>query len=98
MRGRSINASVIFIDEAQNLEIKDFLTCITRMGKFSKVIIAGDTRQSDIKHSGFLQVYNLFDNPESLDNGIVTFKFGIEDIMRDPSLQFIIKKFEALSS
>ncbi len=98
MRGRSLNASFIFVDEGQNLEVKDFLTCITRMGKFSKVVIAGDTRQSDIRHSGFSQVYNLFDNEESRENGIVTFKFGPEDIMRDESLKFIIKKFETLGT
>ncbi|NBW19228.1 MAG: hypothetical protein EBR82_65760 [Caulobacteraceae bacterium] len=68
----------------------------TRMGRFSKLILIGDIRQSDIKNSGFEKIYNLFDDKKSLDKGIMTFKFGTDDIMRNDILAYIIEKFEQL--
>jgi len=96
LRGLSINASYIICDEAQNLSIHDLLLITTRMGKFSKLILIGDIRQSDIKNSGFEKIYNLFDDKKSLDKGIVTFKFGTDDIMRNDILAYIIERFEEI--
>ncbi|NBP02887.1 MAG: hypothetical protein EBU90_22780 [Proteobacteria bacterium] len=96
LRGLSINASYIICDEAQNLSIHDLLLITTRMGKFSKLILIGDIRQSDIKNSGFERVYNLFDDAKSSEKGIIAFKFGSEDIMRNNILSYIIEKFELL--
>ena len=96
LRGLSINASYIICDEAQNLSVNDLLLIKTRMGKFSKLILIGDIRQSDIKNSGFEKIYNLFDDKISREKGIHTFKFGTEDIMRNDILAYIIEKFEEL--
>lgn len=96
LRGLSINASYIICDEAQNLSTHDLLLITTRMGRFSKLILIGDVRQSDIKNSGFERTYNLFDDQKSLEKGILTFKFGSEDIMRNDILGYIIEKFELL--
>lgn len=96
IRGASYNATYILIDEAQSLTKKDFLLSMTRLGKFSKMIFMGDIRQSDIKNSGFDTVHNLFDNEESKEQGIVTFKFGKEDIVREKVISFILDKFEEL--
>jgi len=96
LRGLSINASYIICDEAQNLSIHDLLLITTRMGRFSKLILIGDIRQSDIKNSGFEKIYNLFDDKKSSDKGIMTFKFGTDDIMRNDILAYIIEKFETL--
>jgi phosphate starvation-inducible protein PhoH len=98
LRGLSINASYIICDEAQNLSIHDLLLITTRMGKFSKLIFIGDIRQSDIKNSGFDKIYNLFDDKKSFDKGIITFKFGTNDIMRNDILAYIIERFEELDS
>jgi phosphate starvation-inducible PhoH-like protein len=98
LRGLSINASYIICDEAQNLSIHDLLLITTRMGRFSKLILIGDIRQSDIKNSGFENIYNLFDDKKSKDKGIYTFKFGTDDIMRNDILGYIIEKFEELSA
>jgi phosphate starvation-inducible PhoH-like protein len=96
LRGLSINASYIICDEAQNLSIHDLLLITTRMGRFSKLILIGDIRQSDIKNSGFEKIYDLFDDKKSSDKGIMTFKFGTDDIMRNDILAYIIEKFEEL--
>ena len=96
LRGLSINASYIICDEAQNLSIHDLLLITTRMGRFSKLILIGDIRQSDIKNSGFEKIYNLFSDKKSFYKGIITFKFGTDDIMRNDVLAYIIEKFEEL--
>lgn len=67
------------------------------MGKFSKLVMTGDTRQVDTKTSGFERVYNLFDNESSANQGIRTFKFSKEDIVREPMIGFILDQFEILA-
>lgn len=94
LRGLSINASYILGDECQNFSVKELLTLSTRVGKYSKLILIGDTRQSDIKDSGFAKVFDLFSDEDSKKHGIATFSFGIEDIMRSEVVKFIVKKFE----
>ena len=99
LRGLSINASYVISDEVQNFLRQDFLLAMTRIGLFSKLIMTGDTRQSDLPNSrqgDFERVYNLFDNEESKQNGIFTFSFGKEDIVRAPFIGFVLDKFEIL--
>lgn len=47
VRGRTYNDTLIIIDEAQNLTPMEAKTLITRMGKNSKIILAGDIQQID---------------------------------------------------
>lgn len=96
MRGMSINCAYIIADECQNFTAKELLTLMTRVGKRSKLILTGDIRQSDIRDSGFSNVYSAFDNEESQSHGIFTFKFGLEDIMRSEVVKYIVKKFETI--
>jgi phosphate starvation-inducible protein PhoH len=93
LRGLNWNAKVIIADEAQNLTHKELLTLITRTGEFSKVFILGDPDQSDINgKSGFLKMMTIFDDVESKENGIHTFKLTEDDIVRSGLVQYIIKK------
>jgi len=94
MRGRTFNASYVICDEAQNLSVEDLLLVMTRLGKFSKMIITGDIMQPDIKNSAFQKVASLFDDEASKEKGIHNFTFGKEDIFRNEILSFIIEKFE----
>lgn len=96
MRGASLNTSYIIVEESQNLKIQDLLLIMTRLGRFSKLICIGDTKQSDIRNSGFQTVYSLFDDDESKKRGIHTFEFTKQDIVRNEILSFIIEKFENL--
>ncbi len=48
-RGRTFIDTYCIIDEAQNLTIHEIKTIITRIGKGSKLIMIGDTDQSDLK-------------------------------------------------
>lgn len=47
-RGVSWNDSFIIVDEAQNCTRQQLVLCLTRLGKGSKIVFAGDTMQSDL--------------------------------------------------
>lgn len=95
LRGLNWNARCIVADESQNMTHKELVTLVTRIGEFSKVFILGDPDQSDINgKSGFLKMMNSFDDNESRENGIHTFKFDEEDIVRSALVRFIIKKLK----
>lgn len=95
LRGLNWNAKCIIADECQNLTKKELITLITRVGEFSKLYICGDPEQSDINgKSGFTQIMNLFDDEDSKNNGIHTFKFDEEDVVRSGLVKFILKKLK----
>jgi len=94
LRGASINAKVVIIDEAQNLNRKELITALTRIGKFSKFIVLGDEFQSDIKDSGFMKMFDLFNDQSSKEQGIYSFAFTKDDIVRSGVLKFIVEKIE----
>ena len=97
LRGLNWNAKCIIADEAQNMTQKEIITLITRTGEFSKVFIIGDPEQTDIGNkSGFTKIVNVFDDAESRENGIFTFKFTEEDIVRSGLVKYIIKKIKNL--
>jgi phosphate starvation-inducible PhoH-like protein len=95
-KGRTHNATGVILDEAEDLTVQELELIMGRLGKFSKLFIIGDTRQSNIKNGGFKKVFDLFDDDESLKNGIATFTFASEDCMRNEILKFILEKFEKL--
>ena len=97
LRGLNWNAKVVLLDEAQNVSNKELVTFITRMGEFSKVFILGDPSQNDINgKSGFVNVMNVFNNEESRQNGIFTFEFTEDDIVRSALVKFIVKKLKEI--
>ena len=48
MRGRTLNNSFIILDEAQNTSIIQMKMLLTRLGRNSKMVIAGDVTQIDL--------------------------------------------------
>lgn len=97
LRGLNWNAKCIIADEAQNMTQKELITLITRTGEFSKVFVIGDPDQTDIgAKSGFSKIFNLFDDEDSRNNGVFTFKFDEDDIVRSGLVKYIIKKIKNL--
>lgn len=95
LRGASLNAQVILVDEAQNLDTKELITVLTRLGQYSKLIIVGDPGQSDINgRSGFVPLFKLFDDAESRAEGIHCQSLTKADIVRSGVLRFIVDKLE----
>lgn len=94
LRGASWNDKIIVADEAQNFSYKELVTLITRIGENSKMFICGDFMQSDIKSSGFKQMFDLFTGEDCEQNGIYTVQFDNNDIFRSGILKFIIQKLQ----
>lgn len=97
-RGLHLAAKFICSDESQNMSKRELKTLMTRMGQFSKTIICGDPEQSDLPYgkSGFIDVYNLFNNEESRENGIFCVEFTEEDIVRSELCKYIITQFKKI--
>jgi predicted ribonuclease YlaK len=96
LRGSNFAAKYLILDEFQNCTFGEIVTTITRVAEKSKLIMLADPRQADIRDSGFNDIYNLFDDQESRDNGIFTFEFTKEDIVRSEFVKFIMTKLESL--
>ena len=97
LRGASYNAKAVIVDEAQNGTFSELLTCLTRIGKFTKYFVLGDPMQTDLKHketSGFVPMFGIFNSEQARDQGIYCVEFGKEDIMRSEILKFIIDQVE----
>ena len=94
IRGANWNDVTVIIDEAQNFSYYELLTTLTRIGENSKIIICGDVMQSDIKNSGFTKIFNIFDDEESIENGVVCKSFTTDDIKRSEIVRFIVSKLE----
>ena len=61
MRGRTFLDSLVIVDEAQNVTHEQMEMIVTRLGLRSKMIICGDSNQTDLKKksdSGFKFLYN----------------------------------------
>ena len=95
LRGASWRNEIVIADESQNFTFKELTTLMTRLGEGSKLIICGDPMQSDINgKSGFADMYSLFNDNESKEQGIHTFYFGAEDIKRSEILKYVINKIQ----
>lgn len=96
LRGTSYNAYGIIIDEMGCMTKEDILLSLSRVGKFSYVFGIGDSWQVDVKNSGFQKIYETFDDEESKENKIFTFKLQDEmDVMRSDFLKFVMKKVKS---
>ena len=93
VRGLTFKNSVVIVDEAQNLTFSELTTILTRFGENSKMIVVGDSRQSDINgKSGFSHMYDIFNDDQSEQEGIYCFKFTEADIMRSEILKYIVSR------
>jgi len=93
MRGRTFKDAFIILDEAQNLDIKQLMTFITRMGENSKVVIIGDSNQNDINNR-FVALDFFIDHILGKDENIFNFRFERADIVRHPLLIKIVDNYE----
>jgi phosphate starvation-inducible PhoH-like protein len=66
MRGRTLNESIIILDEAQNTTGPQMLMFLTRLGHGSKMIITGDDSQVDL--------------PENVTSGLIDAQVKLRDV------------------
>ncbi len=97
-RGRSIDNSIILIDEAQNISMDNIRTLMTRIGDNSKMVIMGDVRQKDIKNkkdSSLEIVLEKFKGVEGF--GCVELR-DPEDVVRNPIIKVVEQVFDDMES
>ena len=81
----------MILDEAQNCTIDQIKMFITRMGKNSKVLINGDTNQTDLRgHSGLTYVINKLSNIK----GVGISRLHYEDIQRNGIIGDVLNALE----
>lgn len=82
MRGRTFKDSIIILDEGQNAKPGQLKMLMTRIGQNSKIVITGDTEQTDQRKSdnGLLDLVNRLEKrPVS---GITACEFEVKDVQR----------------
>ena len=79
MRGVTFDNCVVILDEAQNTTPEQVKMFLTRIGKNCKVIITGDTAQSDLRQQNGLTC--AVDKLRHLD-GVSVVEFTLDDIVR----------------
>ena len=93
MRGRTLEKSYIILDEAQNTSSMQMKMFLTRLGKNSKMVIAGDSTQVDLprgEKSGLKEILNIM--PRIDEIGKVLFKK--DDITRHSLVTKIVEAYE----
>jgi phosphate starvation-inducible PhoH-like protein len=94
MRGMNIDNSILIFEEAQNSTPSQMKLLLTRIGYNSKFFISGDLEQTDrykdIKQSGLYDAIQKFQNM----NDVVVFNFETKDIVRNPLISKILKRYE----
>jgi len=92
MRGRTLNESVIILDEAQNTTASQMLMFLTRMGHGSKVIVTGDDSQVDLPDgtpSGLVDAIARLRGVKSL----MAIRLDRDDIVRHRLVQTIVAAY-----
>ena len=93
MRGRTLDNSMIILDEAQNTTSNQMKMFITRLGFNSKMVITGDITQIDLQRksdSGLIEATRLLQGIP----GVSFLHFTKYDVMRHPIVSKIIARYE----
>jgi phosphate starvation-inducible PhoH-like protein len=93
MRGRTLNDSLVILDEAQNTTGEQMKMFLTRMGFNSKAVITGDITQIDLpesRRSGLLTAIEVLRGVP----GISFVYFNEKDVVRHHLVQRIIRAYE----
>lgn len=98
IRGKTIDNSIVVIEEVQNMSPEQVKTILTRIGENSKYILSGDLDQSDryknVKQSGLYDAMNRHKNIEEIG----FFEFQKEDIVRNPIICKILKNYDTIEN
>ena len=94
IRGWNIDNTILIFEEAQNSTPNQMKLLLTRIGFNSKFFISGDLEQTD-RYKDKRQT-GLWDAIEKFKdmNDIGVFEFNQDDIVRNPLITQILKKYE----
>jgi len=98
IRGMTLDNCVILVDEAQNLNFHELDSIVTRVGKNSRIIFAGDYLQSDFKYQddkdGIMKFLSIVEQLKKFE----IINFGWEDIVRSDFVRDYIMTKEMLEA
>jgi phosphate starvation-inducible PhoH-like protein len=90
MRGKTFEEAFVILDEAQNCTHAQLRMFLTRIGEGSRVVVNGDTRQSDIgDRSGLAAAARLLDGLA----GIHVHEFEMSDVVRSDLVRRILERY-----
>ncbi len=92
MRGRSLNNSIVILDEAQNTTKGQMKMFLTRIGESSTAIVNGDPSQIDLprkSESGFTEAMRILDGIDSVS----MIRFSHRDTVRSRLVRDIVKAY-----
>lgn len=93
MRGRTLNASFVILDEAQNATSEQMRMFLTRLGFDSRAVATGDVTQTDLPagaRCGLAEARELLGKIE----GVAICEFSEVDVVRHPLVQRIVVAYE----
>lgn len=94
MRGMNIDNAVVICEEAQNTTKRQMKLLLTRIGEESKFIISGDLEQLDRRlpkneENGLVFAMRKLQDTDNI--GVL--QFNADDVVRNPLIPVILKKF-----
>lgn len=94
-KGLSLDNAFIIIDEAEDLTLKEVKMILTRIGDNSRIVMCGDTDQTDIGNPGILQYLDMVEYVTEFKNVTGTVKFDkAQYIVRSAACKEIVLGFE----
>ena len=94
IRGWNIDNTILIFEEGQNSTPRQMKLLLTRIGFNSKFFISGDLEQTDrYKDKTQSGLWDAISKFKDMDD-IGVFEFGQQDIVRNPLITKILKKYE----
>jgi phosphate starvation-inducible PhoH-like protein len=92
MRGRTFTNSFIIADEMQNSTPNQMKMLLTRVGENTKLVVTGDTSQSDLgEENGLMDIINKINGLEY--DYVSHMEMDNDDVMRHPAVSEILSVY-----
>lgn len=93
IQGLTWDNALVIVDECQNMTFEQIKVLVTRMGKYSKLVLCGDVAQTSplFKGSGLAEFIRMV---EALDLPVHTIHFTVDDVLRSEQCKMFIDSFE----
>jgi phosphate starvation-inducible PhoH-like protein len=92
MRGRTFNGCFIIADEMQNSTPNQMKLTLTRIGEHSKLVVTGDSSQSDLRQLNGLEDLLLKTNGKETEY-LDFIHLDYEDIQRHPAVKEVVELY-----
>lgn len=90
VRGLTLDNKIVIVDEVQNYNFEELYTIATRVGHLTRIIFAGDFRQTDLRKRGDESGLVKFLDITGRVVGIAHVEYGVDDIVRSAFVKSII--------